>query len=128
MLATAEPIYLDIAHSLGYDSGLAASAGAAASNGISELIGGLRNIDQFKPIIHPDVASSINLVESLGGLISSLVGYVVKIVVGSLYSSNILDNIPYIGQLIKSADAMITPEYKQVFGSLEIANIAQIAK
>ncbi|KAJ2490945.1 hypothetical protein IWW37_002724 [Coemansia sp. RSA 2050] len=115
MLATSKPVYKEIAHSLGYDYVVASNAGAGASNGINELISIL---DQFKPIVHPEVASTIGTLDFFSGLISSLVGYVVKTWIRSFYTGSLLNDTPYIGELIRSADAMILPEYRQAVNSL----------
>ncbi|KAJ2742342.1 hypothetical protein GGI20_004547 [Coemansia sp. BCRC 34301] len=128
MLSASNPIYKEIAHSIGYDSIVAANAGLSASVDITELINALSGIDQFKPIIHPDVVSTINSVESFRGLISTLIGYLVKVMVRNFYTGNLLNDTPYIGELIRNADAMIAPEYKQLVSSLESAQITQAVK
>ncbi|KAJ1648735.1 hypothetical protein LPJ64_000054 [Coemansia asiatica] len=107
----ANPIYKEIAHSLGYDYVQASNAGAAVSDSIRGLVNAVGSLDQFKPIIHPDVVGTINAVENYGGLISSLVGFVIKLVVRYLYSSDLLNDTPYIGELIRNADHMIEPQY-----------------
>ncbi|KAJ2802205.1 hypothetical protein H4R21_002506 [Coemansia helicoidea] len=96
----------------------AASAGAAASSAISGLVSAVTSLDQFKPIIHPDVVSTIDTIESLGGLISSLVGWAVKVAVRYFYTSNLLNDTPYVGELIRNADSLIKPEYRAPLDSL----------
>ncbi|KAJ1822578.1 hypothetical protein LPJ56_000658 [Coemansia sp. RSA 2599] len=118
-LAGAKPIYKEIAHSIGYDSIQAYNAGAAASDAIRGLVNAVSSLDQFKPIIHPDVVGTINSVESFGGLISSIVGWVIRLVVNYLYNSDLLNDTPYIGELIRNADHMIEPQYTSAFKSLE---------
>ncbi|KAJ2854454.1 hypothetical protein J3B02_002666 [Coemansia erecta] len=115
----ANPIYKEIAHSLGYDYVQASNAGAAVSDSIRGLVNAVGSLDQFKPIIHPDVVGTINAVENYGGLISSLVGFVIKLVVRYLYSSDLLNDTPYIGELIRNADHMIEPQYTSALKSLE---------
>ncbi|KAJ2408395.1 hypothetical protein GGI10_004847 [Coemansia sp. RSA 2530] len=119
MLAASKPVYKEIAHSLGYDYVVASNAGVGASNGINDLIGIL---DQFKPIVHPEVASTIGTLDFFSGLISSLVGYVVKTWIRTFYTGSLLNDTPYIGELIRSADAMILPEYRQAVNSFVSAS------
>ncbi|KAJ2096192.1 hypothetical protein GGI16_004945 [Coemansia sp. S142-1] len=123
MLVSSNPIYKEIAHSLGYDAVLASNAAAGASNDVSELISIL---DQFKPIVHPEVASSISTISFFGGLISSVAGYIVKMWIKTFYTGNLLNDTPYIGELIRNADAMIAPEYKQVVSSLMGTSSTQV--
>ncbi|KAJ1808430.1 hypothetical protein LPJ77_002351 [Coemansia sp. RSA 2523] len=118
-LASSKPIYKEIAHSIGYDYTQAANAGAAASNGIRRLVNALGALDEFKPIVYPGLVSIINTLETFGGLIGSIVGWAVKIAVQNFYSSDVLNDTPYIGELIRQADAMIAPEYKDAFSSLD---------
>ncbi|KAJ1883012.1 hypothetical protein H4R99_000401 [Coemansia sp. RSA 1722] len=118
-LSGAEPIYKEIAHSIGYDYVQASNAGAAVSDSIRGLVGAISNLDQFKPIIHPDVVGTINSLENYGGLISSLVGFVIKLVVRYLYTSDLLNDTPYIGELIRNADHIIEPQFTSAFKTLE---------
>ncbi|KAJ2545531.1 hypothetical protein GGF49_000338 [Coemansia sp. RSA 1853] len=118
-LASSKPIYKEIAHSIGYDYTQAANAGAAVSNGIRGLVNALGALDEFKPIIHPEIVSIINTIETFGGFVGSIVGWAVKSAVQTIYSSDLLNNTPYIGELIRQADAMISPEYKDAFSSLD---------
>ncbi|KAJ2326486.1 hypothetical protein H4S02_002069 [Coemansia sp. RSA 2611] len=118
-LGAGKPVFKEIAHSIGYDVVQAANAGAAVSDGIRGLVNALGSLDEFKPIIHPDIVSNINSVETFGGLISSLVGWVIKLAVQYIYTSDLLNDTPYIGELIRQADSMVAPEYKDVFSSLE---------
>ncbi|KAJ2900834.1 hypothetical protein IWW38_000209 [Coemansia aciculifera] len=127
MLASANPIYKEIAHSIGYDNVIAANAAVAASSDLRGLIDALGAIDQFKPIIHPDVVDTINSVETFRGLLSALIGYYVKKAVRNFYTGDYLNDTPYIGELIRNADAMIAPEYKQVISSIEQAQITQVS-
>ncbi|KAJ2856749.1 hypothetical protein GGI22_003717 [Coemansia erecta] len=118
-----KPIYKEIAHSLGYDVQQAVAAGAAFRNGIQGLVSGVASLDQFKPIIHPDTVSTMNLVETFGGFVSSLVGWVVKLAVEYVYTSDLLNDTPYVGELIRNADAMIKPEFADLFESANMPNI-----
>ncbi|KAJ2210436.1 hypothetical protein IW140_006298 [Coemansia sp. RSA 1813] len=116
------PIYKEIAHSIGYDVQQAVAAGAAVSDGIRGLVNGVTLLDQFKPIIHPDTVSSINTVETFGGLVSSLVGWVIKLAIEYIYTSDLLNDTPYIGELIRNADAMIKPEFADLFKSADASS------
>ncbi|KAJ1766130.1 hypothetical protein LPJ74_006029 [Coemansia sp. RSA 1843] len=113
---------LEIAHSIGYDVQQAVAAGAAVSDGIRGLVNGVTLLDQFKPIIHPDTVSSINTVETFGGLVSSLVGWVIKLAIEYIYTSDLLNDTPYIGELIRNADAMIKPEFADLFKSADASS------
>ncbi|KAJ2346520.1 hypothetical protein IWW50_005453 [Coemansia erecta] len=118
-LAASEPVYKEIAHSIGYDYIQAANAGAAVGDGIRGLVNALGSLDEFKPIIYPGIVSSLNTLESFGGIIASLVGWAVKLAVQYIYTSDLLNDTPYIGELIRQADSMIEPEYKEAFSSLD---------
>ncbi|KAJ1661956.1 hypothetical protein EV178_006273 [Coemansia sp. RSA 1646] len=111
-----------LAHSIGYDVQQAVAAGAAVSDGIRGLVNGVTLLDQFKPIIHPDTVSSINTVETFGGLVSSLVGWVIKLAIEYIYTSDLLNDTPYIGELIRNADAMIKPEFADLFKSADASS------
>ncbi|KAJ2080121.1 hypothetical protein H4R24_003289 [Coemansia sp. RSA 988] len=117
-LATSRPIYKEIAHSIGYDAIVASNAGTAVGDGIRGLINALGSLDVFKPIIHPGAVSTINTLETFGGLISTLAGFATKLAVKNAFNSNLLNDTPYIGELIRQADAMIKPEYKDALESL----------
>ncbi|KAJ2851773.1 hypothetical protein IWW36_000918 [Coemansia brasiliensis] len=119
LLVAGEPIYKEIAHSLGYDYVQASNADEAVSNGIRGIVNALGSLDQFKPIIHPDIVSNINTIETFGGFISSLVGWVIKLAVEYFYTSDLLNDTPYIGELIRHADSLIAPEFKDEFSSLD---------
>ncbi|KAJ1719671.1 hypothetical protein LPJ53_005606 [Coemansia erecta] len=123
VFAAGNPIYKEIAHSLGYDYIQASNAGAAFNNGIRGIVSAVGSLDQFKPIIHPDVVSTINTVENYGGLAASIVGWVIKLVVRYIYSSDLLNDTPYIGELIRNADSMIKPEHASMLNSIQ-SNIA----
>ncbi|KAI9503036.1 hypothetical protein BX070DRAFT_226082 [Coemansia spiralis] len=123
-IVTSKPIYKEISHSLGYDVQQASAAGAAVSDGIRGLVNALGSLDQFKPIIHPDVVSTVNTVETFGGFISSLVGWVIKLAVRYFYTSDLLNDTPYIGELIRNADAMIKPEFSSLMRSLDANTVA----
>ncbi|KAJ1728126.1 hypothetical protein LPJ61_004201 [Coemansia biformis] len=116
--SAARPVFKEVAHYFGLDATQAANAGNAASNAIDGLVSAIGSLDEFKPIIHPDVVSTINTIETFGGLISSIVGWVVKLAVRYIYTSDLLNDTPYVGELIRNADSMIKPEYRAVLSSL----------
>ncbi|KAJ2795314.1 hypothetical protein H4R20_005926, partial [Coemansia guatemalensis] len=100
------------------------NTGAAVGEGVRGIINALGSLDAFKPIIYPDIVSSINSLETFGGFISSLVGFVTKLAVQYVFTSNLLNDTPYIGELIRNADAMIKPEYKDALESLASEAVA----
>ncbi|KAJ2006044.1 hypothetical protein GGI04_002017 [Coemansia thaxteri] len=128
MLANSNPIYKEIAHSIGLDLAQASSVGSAASSDMSAIISALGQLDAFKPLIHPDTVSTINTLESFSGMASSLVGLAVKLAIKHFYTSNLLNDTPYIGDLIRTADEMIAPEYKDMVDSIASANNSPTAK
>ncbi|KAI9477541.1 hypothetical protein IWW42_001349 [Coemansia sp. RSA 1085] len=119
VLVAGEPIYKEIAHSIGYDYVQAVNADEAVSNGIRGIVNALGSLDQFKPIIHPDIVSNLNTIETFGGFVSSLVGWVIKLAVEYFYTSDLLNDTPYVGELIRHADSLIVPELRDEFSSLE---------
>ncbi|KAJ1862055.1 hypothetical protein LPJ73_000865 [Coemansia sp. RSA 2703] len=119
VFATGNPIYKEIAHSLGYDYIQANNAGAAFNNGIRGIVSAVGSLDQFKPIIHPDVVNTIDTLENYGGIAASLVGFVIKLVVKYIYNSDLLNDTPYIGELIRNADSMIKPEHASILNSIQ---------
>ncbi|KAJ2714054.1 hypothetical protein H4R19_001930 [Coemansia spiralis] len=116
--AAGRPVYKEVAHYFGFDVKQANNAGEAASNAINGLVSAVSSLDDLKPIIHPGVVSTINTVETFGGLVSSIVGWVVKLAVRYFYTSNLLNDTPYVGELIRNADALIKPEYRDALDSL----------
>ncbi|KAJ2661705.1 hypothetical protein IWW48_002251 [Coemansia sp. RSA 1200] len=111
------PVYKEIAHSIGYDVQQATAVGAAVSDGVGWLVGALDALDQFKPVLYPPIVAIINTAETFGGLISSLAGYAAKLAVEYFYTGSLLNDTPYIGELIRAVDSMIKSEYASLFGS-----------
>ncbi|ORX69716.1 hypothetical protein DL89DRAFT_257941 [Linderina pennispora] len=110
--ATAAPIFKDVAHQIGYDAKQAAAAGDAVYNGLEALFSALKNLDPFKPIMYPEVAGTLGTIETFGGVISNLVSWVVKVAINYVYTSDIGNDTPYIGELIRQASAEVPPEYR----------------
>ncbi|KAJ2158454.1 hypothetical protein GGF46_003771 [Coemansia sp. RSA 552] len=113
------PVFKEIAHSIGYDAELAANAGTFVSSGVGSVINALGSLDTFKPILYPAIVSALNTLEFFGGLISTLAGWAVKRAVGNAFTGDLLNDTPYIGELIRNADAMMAPEYKDMVSSLD---------
>ncbi|KAJ2782873.1 hypothetical protein H4R18_002022 [Coemansia javaensis] len=127
--AAAKPVFKEVAHYFGYDSIQAANAGAAASAGLDSVIGLLESLDTFKPIMYPAVVSALDAAESATRLIRPIFGWLIGLVVRFVYSSSLLNDTPYIGELIRAAESAAEIDFQSGLSSLdaELASMQTVA-